>query len=121
MRNLILAAVAGLAITTAPAIAADASHGKVLFEKCASCHNDKAGASDVGPSLNGVLGRKAGGLDDFRYSNAMRRTDFTWDEANLKEYILNPQGKVKGNRMPFSGFSNPTDVDDIVAFLSTLK
>jgi cytochrome c len=50
-----------------------------------------------------------------------RRANLTWDEANLREYIANPQAKVKGNRMPFGGLSNATDPDDVVAYLKTLK
>jgi cytochrome c len=101
--------------------AADAAKGKQLFQKCAECHSDTGTSTDVGPSLKGVVGRKAASLDDFRYSAAMKRSDITWDEASLKEYIVNPQGKVKGNRMPFSGFADPGDVDDIIAYLKTLS
>jgi cytochrome c len=99
--------------------AADVDHGKELFSACAACHTEKPDAS--GPSLKGVVGRKSAALEDFRYSNAMKRANLTWDEANLREYLRDPQAKVKGTRMPFSGFANPTDVDDIVAYLVTLK
>ena len=51
----------------------------------------------------------------------MRRSGIVWDEQNLKEYISNPQAKVQGNRMPFQGFANPSDVDDIIAYLKTYK
>ena len=101
------------------AFAADADHGKQLFSACAACHTDKPDAS--GPSLKGVVGRKSAALEDFRYSNAMKRANLTWDEPNLREYLRDPQAKVKGTRMPFSGFADPTDVDDIVAYLATLK
>ena len=87
------------------AAAADAEHGKVVFQACAACHSDKPDA--IGPSLKGVFGRKSGALDDFRYSNAMMRANLTWDEANLRDYIKDPQAKVKGNRMPFGGLSEP--------------
>ena len=106
-------------VVLTPAHAADATHGEAVFKACAACHNDKPGA--LGPSLKGVYGRKAGALEDFRYSAAMKRTDLVWDESNLKEYITNPQAKVKGNRMPFSGLQNPSDIDDVVAYLETLK
>ena len=99
--------------------AADADHGKELFNACAACHTEKPDAS--GPSLKAIVGRKSAALEDFRYSNAMKRANLTWDEANLREYLRDPQAKVKGTRMPFSGFANPTDVDDIVAYLATLK
>src|SRR5438552_18561972 len=101
------------------AFAADADHGKQLFSACAACHTDKPDAS--GPSLKGVVGRKSAALEDFRYSNAMKRANLTWDEPNLREYLRDPQAKVKGTRMPFPGFADPTDVDDIVAYLATLK
>jgi cytochrome c len=44
-----------------------------------------------------------------------------WDEANLRDYIADPQAKVKGNRMPFGGLSEVKDIDDVVAFLKTYK
>ena len=106
-------------LLAAPAFAADAGHGKMLFTACAACHTERADA--LGPSLKGIVGRKAASLQDFRYSPAMTRSGLTWTEANLKDYLRDPQGKVKGNRMPFSGLPNAADVDDIVAHLVTLK
>jgi cytochrome c len=99
--------------------AADPEHGKELYQACVACHTEKPDA--MGPSLKGVFGRKAAALEDFRYSNPMKRADFVWDEANLKAYIVDPQGKVKGNRMPFGGLREAKDVDDVVAFLKTFK
>ena len=106
-------------LASGAARAADAEHGKVLFAPCAACHTDRA--DSLGPSLKGVYGRKSADLDDFRYSNAMKRANLVWDEDNLRAYIKDPQGKVKGNRMPFGGISDPKDVDDVVAYLKTLK
>lgn len=51
----------------------------------------------------------------------MKRAGLVWDTANLKAYIADPQGKVKGNRMPFSGLPNPGDIEDVIAYLQTLK
>ena len=112
-------ALAAVAVLALPAAAADAEHGRKLFIACAACHSDRPDA--LGPNLKGVVGRKAGGREDFRYSNPMKRAGFTWDEANLREYLADPQGKVKGNRMPFGGMSKPEDIDDMVAFLKTYK
>jgi cytochrome c len=108
-----------LALSARSAMAADAEHGKILFAPCAACHTDRADA--LGPSLKGVLGRKSAALDDFRYSNPMKRANLIWDEDNLRDYIRDPQAKIKGNRMPFGGISDPKDVDDVVAYLKTLK
>ena len=100
-------------------LAADVDHGKQVFQACAACHSDKPDA--LGPSLVGVIGRKAGSRDDFRYSNAMTRAGFNWDAGNLRQYLADPQAKVKGNRMPFSGLNDPKDVDDVIAYIGTLK
>ena len=113
------AAIVLAAAAATPALAADAAHGKVVFQTCAACHSDKPDA--IGPSLRGVYGRKSAALPDFRYSNAMMRANLTWDDANLKAYIKDPQAKVKGNRMPFGGLSSDADVDDVIAFLKDYK
>ena len=115
--------VAGLALlcglVTSMASAADLEHGKQLYVACASCHTEKPDA--LGPSLKGVVGRKSAALEDYRYSNPMKRANLIWDETNLREYIANPQAKVKGNRMPFGGVTNPKDLEDVVAYLKTLQ
>jgi cytochrome c len=99
--------------------AADVNHGKQLFAACIACHSETPDAQ--GPSLKGVAGRKPGALEDFRYSAAMKRADFVWDAASLRDYLHDPQAKVKGNHMPFSGFSNVGDADDVAAYLQTYK
>ena len=107
------------ALGASAAFAADVDRGKQVFQACAACHSDKPDA--LGPSLVGVLGRKAGSRDDFRYSNAMMRAGFNWDAGNLRQYLADPQAKVKGNRMPFSGLNDPKDVDDVIAYIGTMK
>ena len=102
-----------------PAFAADAVHGKELFTACLACHTEAPDAP--GPSLKGVVGRKAGSLEDFRYSAAMMRSNIVWNEENLRDYLRTPQAVVKGNHMPFSGFTNPADADDVVAYLRAYR
>jgi cytochrome c len=101
------------------AAAADAEHGKVLFQGCLACHSERPDA--LGPSLRGVYNRKSAAQDDFRYSNAMKRANLVWTDANLQAFIANPQVKVKGNRMPFGGLNSSKDVDDIVAYLKAYQ
>jgi cytochrome c len=108
-----------LALSVGAAAAADAEHGKALFQTCAACHTDRPDA--LGPSLKGVVGRKSAALEDFRYSNPMKRANLVWDEDTLRAYISDPQAKVKGNRMPYGGVNDPKDVDDIIAYLKVLK
>jgi cytochrome c len=108
-----------LALSATSAAAADAEHGKVLYQACIACHSERPDA--LGPSLKGVVGRKSAALEDFRYSNPMQRANLVWDEDNLRAYIKDPQAKVKGNRMPYGGVTEAKDVDDIIAYLKGLK
>jgi cytochrome c len=117
-REMICAAM-GAVLLAMPAVAADAGRGKDLFTACLACHTEHADAQ--GPSLKDVVGRKAGSLEDFRYSNAIKRADIVWDNSNLRDYLRDPQAKVKGNHMPFSGFADARDADDVVAYLQTYK
>ena len=122
MRKAISAAGAGallLAVSAGAAAAADAEHGKELFQTCVACHSDRP--DSLGPSLKGVVGRKSAALEDFRYSNPMKRANLVWDDDNLRAYISDPQAKVKGNRMPYGGLSDPKDVDDVIAYLKVLN
>jgi cytochrome c len=108
-----------LLLFASPASAADAGHGKQLFTACIACHSETQDAQ--GPSLKGVAGRKAAALEDFPYSAAMKRSDIVWDAANLRDYLHDPQGRVKGNHMPFSGFPNIGDAEDVAAYLASYK
>ena len=119
-RRLIPAALVAAAIlATSEAPAADLTHGKQVFAACAACHTEKPDA--IGPSLKGIVGRKSGALDDFRYSGPMRRANLVWDEMTLRQFVANPQAKVAGTRMPFGGLTDRKDVDDVVAYLATLR
>src|SRR5947208_8747221 len=99
-----------LALFTAAVAAADVEHGKALYLTCAACHTERPDA--LGPSLKGVVGRKSAALDDFRYSNPMRRDNLVWDEDNLRAYIQDLQAKVKGTRMPYGGCSDTKEVEE---------
>ena len=112
-------AIAAVFLAAGAAGAANLDHGAEIFRACAACHTEKPDA--LGPSLKGVVGRKSAALEDFRYSPPMRRANLVWDEANLRQFLADPQAKVAGTRMPFGGLHDPTEVDDVVAYLATLK
>jgi cytochrome c2 len=104
--------------SAAPARAADPEKGKAVFEQCAACHSLDGSGDYDGPSLKGVIGRKAGSLDDYRYSAAMKRSDVTWNAATLDKYITDPQTFIPGNRMAFAGIADQAERDDLIAFLT---
>ncbi len=104
--------------TLAAAPGADADKGKAVFEQCAACHSLGDPGDYDGPSLKGVIGRKAGSLEDYRYSAAMKRSDVTWDATTLDKYVADPQAFIPGNRMAFAGISDKTQRDDLIAYLA---
>ena len=105
-------------IFTAFVRGADVDRGKVVFEQCAACHSVDGSGDYDGPSLKGVIGRKAGSLEDYRYSAAMKRSGVTWDAATLDTYVTDPQAFIPGNRMAFAGIADKAERDDLLAYLT---
>ena len=105
--------------TANPGCAQDAEHGKTVFKACATCHATDH-ASRVGPGLGGIIGRKAGTVPGFSYSSAMKKSGIVWDTKTktLDAYLESPQKIVPGNRMPYAGHKDRTD---LAAYLATLK
>ena len=66
--------------------AQDAEHGKTIFKACATCHATDH-ANRVGPGLEEIIGRKAGTVPGFSYSNAMKKSDIVWDTKILDAYL----------------------------------
>ena len=89
------------------------------FKKwCSPCHDAGADAKiKLGPPLNGVDGRKAGTFEGYNYSDAMKGSGITWNEAVFKEFIGGPMQKVPGTRMAFAGVRDPKEVEDLWAYL----
>jgi len=78
-----------------------------------------AGKNMLGPSLAGVIGRKAGTLPGYDYSPAMKNTDIVWNAQTLDQYLSNPGKTVPGNKMPFPGLKTDHDRDDVIAFIAS--
>jgi cytochrome c len=95
----------------------DAARGEKKFEECAACHKIAPGEDNVGPSLHGVFGRKAGTLADFRYSPALKRSGITWTAQTLDAYLADPQKAIPANRMPYAGLADAGDRADLIAYL----
>ena len=103
---------------TSHARGADVEKGKAAFEACAACHSLDGSGDYDGPTLKDVIGRKAGSLEDYRYSAAMKRSDVTWDAATLDKYIADPQAFIPGNRMAFAGIAEGAQREDLIAYLA---
>ena len=105
----------------APALAADAENGAKVFKaQCTACHTNVQHKKLIGPSLFGVVGRKAG-TEDFAYSDVNKNSGITWDEATLDKYLVNPQAMLKGTKMTYAGLKDDAKRADLIAYLATLK
>lgn len=83
---------AAIAATSGTALAA--KDGAKLFKrKCGTCHSIEPGKHKIGPSLAGVVGRKAGSTDFSKYK-ALKGADFTWDEETIDKWITDPKGFI---------------------------
>ncbi len=120
IRRTILAATAiaaGLAI--APALAdGDAKKGEKVFRKCKTCHEISEPKNKIGPHLVGIIGRPAGSVEGFSYSDAMKNSGLTWDVETIAKYMADPKGFIPGNKMVFVGLKKESDVEDLLAYLS---
>jgi len=95
----------------------DASKGERVFRKCKACHSLEAGKKMMGPSLAGLLGRKAGTVEGFRYSKAMAAKDIVWDDETMSAFLKAPRTYIKGTKMAFVGLRKPQEVEDLLAYL----
>ena len=122
MRGVVMAAVAVLVFAPAAWAAGDIAAGERLFkQQCGACHAAQAGQNRVGPSLFGIVGRKAGTIEGFRYSAANKASALTWDAATLEPYLLIPRVVVPGTIMTFAGMKNDAQRADVIAYLASLK
>ena len=111
--------VALLAVAGAGEVSAqDAAAGEKVFGVCRACHQvGETAKNNVGPSLNGLFGRKAGTIAGYNYSAANKDSGITWDEATFREYIKDPKAKIPGTKMIYAGLKDEQRTNDLIAYL----
>ena len=121
MKMIVAVAATMLVASATSALAADPAAGEKVFKaQCSACHTVVEHKKLVGPSLFGVVDRKAGS-EDFAYSDANKNSGVVWDAATLDKYLVAPQAFVKGTKMTYAGLKNETQRADLIAFLATKK
>jgi cytochrome c len=108
-------------LLAAPAARADEAGEKVFKKYCTACHATEAGKNKVGPSLAGILGRKAGTVPGFQYSDANKNSGVVWDEEKLETYLADPKKFMPGNKMVFAGIKKEDERKAVVAYLKDAK
>jgi cytochrome c len=114
-----LRAAIALALGAASACAAwaagDPARGEEVYTRCLACHalaNDR-----VGPRHCGVIGRRAGSVPGFAYSDAMKRSKLVWDDKTLDRFLAKPMKVVPGTAMTYDGVPDAKDRADLIAYL----
>ncbi len=95
--------------------------GKEAFAVCSACHAVEADApAGPGPTLYGVVGRKAASVDGFGFSEALKASGIVWNDAELDAYIADPAAKVPGTTMAAGAVGDAEQRKAIIAYLKTL-
>ena len=97
----------------------DAAKGATDFLTCKTCHAIEAGVNKIGPSLNKVVGRKAGTVAGFSYTPANANSGITWTPEKLFQYLEGPQRVMPGTKMAYAGMSDPQKRANVIAYLQT--
>ena len=115
MKTALLAGVLSLFTGWCAAAAPDAVRGEQLYARCIACH---ALATDrVGPRHCGLMGRRAGSVPGFSYTDAMKNSKLVWDEKALDRFLAKPMAVVPGTAMTYDGVPDPRDRADLIAYL----
>lgn len=113
-----------LTVLPAGAVAAadegDWRAGRKIFKTCGACHSFRSGQAKFGPSLAGVIGREAGHVPDYPYSEGMKAKGvggLVWSEETIDEFITAPNKFVPGTKMNFPGLPDPKDRRNVIAYV----
>tara|TARA_E500000178_G_scaffold332649_1_gene366725 strand:- start:37 stop:576 length:540 start_codon:yes stop_codon:yes gene_type:complete len=97
----------------------DVNAGEKIFKKCAACHSiNQGGANKIGPALYNVVGRKIGGVTDYKYSKAFVEYGKEWNFEELNGFLIKPSKWIKGTKMAYAGLRKEEDRASIIKYLN---
>ena len=114
-------ATAGASASPAATLAAAAGAKPAAYAQCAACHAVEPGKHGIGPSLHGVYGTKAGEIPGFAFSEKLKTSGLTWDDATLDKWLEAPMKMVPGTKMSYAGLKDPAKRAELIAYMKTLK
>ena len=97
----------------------DVNAGEKIFKKCAACHSiNRGGANKIGAALYNVVGRKIGGVADYKYSKALAAYDKNWTFEELNGFLIKPAKWIKGTKMAYAGLRKEKDRASVIKYLN---
>jgi cytochrome c len=97
----------------------DVASGEKIFKKCAACHSiNKGGKNNIGPALYNVVGRKVGGVADYKYSKALVAYDKDWNFEELNGFLKKPAKYIRGTKMAYAGLRKEKDRASVIKYLN---
>ena len=97
----------------------DVTSGEKIFKKCAACHSiNKGGKHKIGPALYNVVGRKVGGVEDYKYSKALIAYEKEWTFEELNGFLIKPAKHIKGTKMAYAGLRKEADRASVIKYLN---
>ncbi len=123
LATLLAAPLAAALILSAGPLRADEDMEKLLkagaksFNKCKICHSLEAGQNKLGPHLHDLFGRKAGSVEGYSYSDAMKESGLVWEDDTLTAYLENPKKVVPKGKMAFAGIRKESEMAALLAYL----
>jgi len=97
----------------------DVVSGEKIFKKCAACHSiNKGGKHKIGPALYNVVGRKVGGVEDYKYSKALIAYEKEWTFEELNGFLIKPAKHIKGTKMAYAGLRKEADRASVIKYLN---
>lgn len=114
-------------VAAAPAFAEPAferakiTAGEMLYDaECHRCHADNSQDPSYGPSLVGIVGREAGSVEGYEYSEVLANSGIVWTPAALRAWMEDNSGLMPGTKMRHVGIEDRTVQDFILAYLESL-
>lgn len=105
--------------TTLASFTGNAANGKLVFAQCRTCHVTDAGVNKIGPSLNNIIGSKAGKVPGYNYSAANAGAGFVWTKEKLFQFLEKPQRVIPQTKMIYGGLPDAQKRADLIAYLET--
>ncbi|WP_108880128.1 c-type cytochrome [Anderseniella sp. Alg231-50] len=112
------------AMSTGAFAEGDAAKGEKVFKKCKACHAADKAKNKVGPHLVGIIGRKAGSVEGYKYGKGLTAAAEKigeWDEAKLADYLANPKEYIGGKSKMTFKLKKEDQRKDVAAYLASLN